>query len=48
MPIRRFWMTNGSVKGKTKSTVSFTDLDQGSEMIIFESLLTTFTVSFIF
>jgi hypothetical protein len=29
-------------------TVSFTDLDRSSEMIIFESLLTTFEASFIF
>jgi hypothetical protein len=28
--------------------VSFTDLNQSSEMIIFESLLTTFEASFIF
>jgi hypothetical protein len=30
------------------STVSFTDLDQGSEMIIFESILTTFKESVIY
>jgi hypothetical protein len=28
--------------------MSFTDLDQDSEMIIFESILTTFEASFIF
>jgi hypothetical protein len=31
-----------------KDTVSFKDLDLGSEMIIYESILTTFEVSFIF
>jgi hypothetical protein len=30
------------------ATVSFTDLDQGCEMIIFESILNTFEASFIF
>ncbi len=29
-------------------TVCFTDLDQGSEMIIFESIVTTFIMSFFF
>jgi hypothetical protein len=33
---------------KLLSTVSFTELDQGSEMIIFKSTLTTFNVSSIF
>jgi hypothetical protein len=31
-----------------KDTISFTDLDLGSEMNIYESILTTFEVSFIF
>jgi hypothetical protein len=31
-----------------KTTFGFTDLDQGSEMIIFESILTTFKASVIF
>ncbi len=35
-------------KKYTHSNVFFTDLDQSSEMIIFESLLTTFITSFIF
>jgi len=30
------------------TTVSFSDLDQGIEMIIFEPILTTFEASFIF
>jgi hypothetical protein len=30
------------------STVYFTDLDQGSEMIIYKSILTTFIVSVVF
>ncbi len=33
---------------QTTTTVSFTDLDQSSEMIYFESILTTFEESFIF
>jgi hypothetical protein len=31
-----------------RSTVCFDDLDQGSEMILFESILTTFIVSVVF
>jgi hypothetical protein len=31
-----------------EATVSFMELDEGCEMIIFESILTTFEVSFIF
>ncbi len=30
------------------NTVSFTDLDQGIELIIFESILTTFIMSIVF
>ena len=36
------------VKRSSYGTVSFTDLDSGSEMIIFKSTLTTFEASSIF
>ncbi len=32
----------------TRDTVCFTNLDQGSKLIIFESIMTTFIVSVIF
>jgi hypothetical protein len=31
-----------------RATASFTDLDQGCEIVIFRSILTTFEASFIF
>ncbi len=41
-------LTNSPSQTHINSTVCFTDLDLGSEMIIFESNLTTFTARFVF